>query len=59
MKARAVPTRPTGNGGHGAQERAFAHPTRRGRSTGGDFAHAFGLRARFAQVYEIRAPNFS
>src|SRR5262249_50107259 len=30
-----------------------------GRSTGGDFAHAFGLRARFAQVYEIRAPNFS
>jgi len=28
MKARAVPTRPPDNGGHGAQKRAFAHPTR-------------------------------
>jgi hypothetical protein len=27
MKARAVPTRSAGDGGHGAQERAFAHPT--------------------------------
>jgi hypothetical protein len=25
--ARAVPTRSSGYGGHGAQERAFAHPT--------------------------------
>jgi hypothetical protein len=25
--ARAMPTRSSGYGGHGAQERAFAHPT--------------------------------
>jgi hypothetical protein len=27
LTARAVPTRSAGNGGHGAQMRAFAHPT--------------------------------
>jgi len=26
MIARAVPTRPAGDGGHGAQKRTFAHP---------------------------------